>query len=123
MTIVELVRLEADKLGLGLLPVTPIAMVFVFYVLCLQRNGRTIAVSLLLIPYFLILAIFLALKTSRLVKLASLSPGKGSKYPASDQWLDNAVMLGLLVVTSIIESVVLVKSRGSADYEQAQTKA
>jgi len=125
MTIVELVRLGAEGLGVGLLPITPIAMGLVFAVLLVQRNGRTVAISLLLLPYYLLLAIFLSLKTSRLVKLDHLHPAKGSKYPASDQWLDNAVMLGLAIVTFILETIILAMARRRVGYEQAprQSKA
>jgi hypothetical protein len=50
MTIVELVRLSAAHLGLGLLPVTPIAMGLIFLLLLMQRNGRTVAVSMVSFP-------------------------------------------------------------------------
>jgi hypothetical protein len=49
MSIVELVRLTADHLGVGLLPMTLIAMILVFSVLIMQRNGRTTAISVVII--------------------------------------------------------------------------
>ena len=52
MSLVELVRLGLEHLGLGLLPMTPIGMILVFVMLIVQRQGRTKAVSLVSFPLF-----------------------------------------------------------------------
>ena len=52
MSLIELVRLGLEHLGLGLLPMTPIGMILVFVILIVQRQGRTKAVSLVSFPLF-----------------------------------------------------------------------
>jgi hypothetical protein len=46
MSILELARLGADHLGLGLLPMTPIGMLLVITTVAIQKNSRTFAVSI-----------------------------------------------------------------------------
>jgi len=113
MTILELVRLALEQLGVGLLPTTTIALVGVFVVLWRERaSGRTRTVSLvsciiyiscrtrtnttqILAIYWFFLTIFEAVKTTRLHRLEELNPTttKTSQYPSSDWFLDNAVMV------------------------------
>ncbi|KAJ7104164.1 hypothetical protein B0H15DRAFT_808826 [Mycena belliarum] len=98
MTILELVRLALEHLGLGLLPVNTIVLLGVFVILWRERSsGRTRSVLLILVVYWFILTIVEAVKTARLNTLVELNPTttKTSQYPSSDQFLDNAVMLGL----------------------------
>jgi hypothetical protein len=46
MTILEIVRLAAEHLGVGLLPVSSIALMIVFALLWSERQGRTLGVSI-----------------------------------------------------------------------------
>jgi hypothetical protein len=61
--------------------------------------------------YWLLLVIFEAIKVSRLHRLEDLHPAKGSKYPSSDQFLDNAVLVGslLLFVNLVAEIPALLR--------------
>ncbi|KAJ7707714.1 hypothetical protein B0H17DRAFT_1125438 [Mycena rosella] len=101
MTILELVRLALEHLGVGLLPVNTIALISVFVVLWRERTaGRTRSVLLSntdidTTVYWFFLTIFLAVKTARLNTLVNLNPTttKTSQYPSSDWFLDNAVMV------------------------------
>jgi hypothetical protein len=45
MTIVEIVRLALEHLGVGLLPMSSIAILIVFFVLSRERRGRMLDVS------------------------------------------------------------------------------
>ncbi|KAJ7475843.1 hypothetical protein FB451DRAFT_259215 [Mycena latifolia] len=98
MTILELVRLALEHLGVGLLPLNTIGLLCVFVVLWRERSsGRTRSVLLILAAYWFFLTIFEAIKTARLHTLMTLNPTttKTSQYPSSDWFLDNAVMLAL----------------------------
>lgn len=45
MTILEIARLSAEKLGVSLLPMTPVALLIILIVLWIERRGRTRAMS------------------------------------------------------------------------------
>lgn len=45
MTVLEIARLVANHLGVGLLPIDTVAIILVFVVLYLERGGRTRAIS------------------------------------------------------------------------------
>ncbi|KAJ7126999.1 hypothetical protein C8R44DRAFT_110958 [Mycena epipterygia] len=114
MTILELVRLALEQLGVGLLPINTIGLVCVFIVLWRERaTGRTRAILLILAVYWFFLTIFEAIKTTRLHRLEELNPTttKISQYPSSDWFLDNAVMVALYFIFFCIESVTLFLSR------------
>ncbi|KAF8878724.1 hypothetical protein BD779DRAFT_1179022 [Infundibulicybe gibba] len=102
MSILELARLVAEDLGVGLLPVTTIALIFVWVMLYRERGGRTRGVLTILMAYWLLLGIVVALKSTRLHELEILNPNtaKTSNYPSSDQLLDNAVMVRTFVDSS-----------------------
>lgn len=46
MTILEIARLVAERLGVGLLPISTIALMLVFALLWGEKKGRTLEVSL-----------------------------------------------------------------------------
>ncbi|KAJ3849093.1 hypothetical protein EV368DRAFT_48001, partial [Lentinula lateritia] len=99
MTILEMIRLSAQDLGVGLLPVTPIALSIVMGVLWVERRGRTRFMSVTFCLYWLFLAAVETVKVVRLNVLDETIPNKASspKYPASDQLLDNVVMVRVLI--------------------------
>ncbi|KAJ3863044.1 hypothetical protein EV359DRAFT_65130 [Lentinula novae-zelandiae] len=99
MTILEMARLSAQDLGVGLLPVTPIALSIVMVVLWVERRGRTRFMSVTFCLYWLFLAAVETVKVVRLNVLDETIPNKASspEYPASDQLLDNAVMVRVLI--------------------------
>jgi len=107
MTILEITRLVLDHLGVGLLPIPPVALLFVFCILWRQRKERTRAMSSLFLLYWLLYSGVEALKVVRLRRLNELHPAKGSKYPSSDQFLDNLVMLCLYATFAGLEVVSL----------------
>ncbi|KAJ7170681.1 hypothetical protein C8R43DRAFT_60089 [Mycena crocata] len=114
ITILELVRLALENLGVGLLPVNTVGLLLVFVLLLRERtSGRTMPVLIILAAYWFFLAIFLAIKTARLHRLEQLNPTmtKTSQYPSSDWFLDNAVMLGLYVVFFVYECINLLRLR------------
>ncbi|KAF9524407.1 hypothetical protein CPB83DRAFT_861315 [Crepidotus variabilis] len=111
MCIVELARFVAEDLGVGLIPMNLVGMILVFGALLIQRKGRTKTTSMLFLAYFLLLSIFMSVKVARLAKLNQLNPAKGSKYPSSDQLLDNSVILGLELVAVGIEIWTLLSFR------------
>ncbi|KAF9457498.1 hypothetical protein BDZ94DRAFT_224493 [Collybia nuda] len=113
MTVLEIARLIAEHLGVGLLPVSSITLVIVFVLLWKEKRGRTLEVSLFLIMYWLLLTIFETIKSVRLSLLVMLNPNttKTSKYPSSDQFLDNVVLLCLYFVFFCVECVTLVSIR------------
>lgn len=45
MTVLEIARLVANHLGVGLLPIDTVAIILAFVVLYLERGGRTRAIS------------------------------------------------------------------------------
>jgi len=110
MTILELARDIADKLGVGLLPMVLIALIIVFFGLRYELRGHSKSLSALFFAYWLLNIVFQSIKVVRLQKLVQLDPAK-TMYPSSDQLLDNAVILGLYVIFLIIEGWGLVFSR------------
>ncbi|KAJ7586075.1 hypothetical protein C8J56DRAFT_946105 [Mycena floridula] len=107
MALLEIARLLADNLGMGLLVITPITLLVV---ICL-RQFRDITLPLAV--YWLFLAIVELVKTIRMHTLEMKLPNttKTSKYPSSDQFLDNLVMLILYALLFIFECGTLVKQR------------
>ncbi|KAJ7903567.1 hypothetical protein B0H14DRAFT_2220672, partial [Mycena olivaceomarginata] len=96
MTILELVRLALESLGVGLLPVNTIGLLCVFGILWRERtNGRTRTTLSIFAVYWFFMTIFEAIKSARLHTLEELNPTttKTSQYPSSDWFLDNAVMV------------------------------
>ncbi|KAK7033090.1 hypothetical protein R3P38DRAFT_2920642 [Favolaschia claudopus] len=118
MTILELVRLALERLGVGLLPANTVGLLCVFAVLWHERTaGRTRITASTFAAYWFLLAVFEAIKTARLHDLEVLNPNttKTSQYPSSDWFLDNAVMLGLYIVFFCTECATLVLSRHTSD--------
>ncbi|KAK7049808.1 hypothetical protein VNI00_005238 [Paramarasmius palmivorus] len=110
MALLEIGRLVVDDLGVGLLPITPVAFFLVLYILWHERRVRTRAMSYLLSGYWLFLCIVFIVKTVRLRVLEQHESAK-SKYPASDQLLDNAVMAGLFAVFFCAEIISIMLSK------------
>ncbi|KAJ7066954.1 hypothetical protein C8F01DRAFT_652829 [Mycena amicta] len=123
MTILELIRLGLENLGLGLLPVNTIALICAFVVLLRERvPGRSRRLLQILIIYWLLEFIFEAVKSARLHTLEELNPttSDNSKYPSSDWFLDNAVMLALYLVFCVGElATLLFSSRHRLDAQEA----
>jgi len=114
MTVLELVRLALEDLGVGLLPVNTIGLLCIFVILWRERTaGRTRMMLSILAVYWFFMGIFEAIKTARLHTLEELNPTttKTSQYPSSDWFLDNAVMLALYFIFCCAECVTLFKAR------------
>jgi len=114
MTVLELIRLQLQHLGLGLLPANTVGLIVAFVVLWRARvPGRTRVLLLIFAAYWFLLAVFEAIKVARLHQLERLDPttSKTSNYPNSDWFLDNAVMLGIYVVFFCAETTTLLLSR------------
>ncbi|KAJ3987844.1 hypothetical protein F5890DRAFT_660131 [Lentinula detonsa] len=113
MTILEIVRLSAQDLGVGLLPLTTVALFMVLVALWIGRQGSTRASSTILCSYWLFLAAVETVKVVRLNVLDETIPNKASspKYPASDQLLDNAVMVALYYIFFVFELFTIIKMR------------
>ncbi|KZP26970.1 hypothetical protein FIBSPDRAFT_1040456 [Athelia psychrophila] len=92
MTVLELARDSADDLGVGLIPVVLVGLILVFVGLCVEFKGRSQPLSMLFFAYWLLNIIFQSIKVARLSKLEKLFPVH-TQYPASDQFLDNAVIV------------------------------
>ncbi|KAJ7603775.1 hypothetical protein DFH06DRAFT_327802 [Mycena polygramma] len=122
MTVLELVRLALENLGVGLLPINTIALLCLFAILWRGfRSGRTrMTISIMAVHWFF-MTIFEAIKTVRLHTLEELNPTttKTSQYPSSDWLLDNAVMLALYFVFFCTETVTLLLSRHQRNVEDA----
>ncbi|KZO97327.1 hypothetical protein CALVIDRAFT_597638 [Calocera viscosa TUFC12733] len=109
MSVLEMARLGVAKLGLGLLPFNTIGLIIV--IVMVGCRGK---VSWMLFPlgfFWLLLVAFEAVKVSRLSLLPSKTP---TQYPGSDQVLDNAVMLALATIFSVLDTyeiIVLWRSR------------
>lgn len=54
MAVLEIARSLAEKLGLGLLPITALALVVVSVLLWLERRGRTRMLSLVRLPSYIL---------------------------------------------------------------------
>ncbi|KAJ6494820.1 hypothetical protein C8R47DRAFT_384885 [Mycena vitilis] len=136
MTVLELVRLVLENLGVGLLPINTVALLCLFAILWRGfRSGRTrmtISVSCsrlstlhslilhqIMAVYWFFMTIFEAIKTARLHTLEELNPTttKTSQYPSSDWLLDNAVMLALYFIFFCTETVTLLLSRNQRNAE------
>ena len=62
----------------------------------------------LFFAYWLLNIVFESIKISRLQKLEQLDPGKTSKYPSSDQLLDNAVIVRIQTTPLIYHQIYCV---------------
>ncbi|KAF9269581.1 hypothetical protein L218DRAFT_277358 [Marasmius fiardii PR-910] len=113
MSLLEIARLVAEGLGVGLLPVSSAGLLLALYILWREKRARTREMLQLLSAYWLFLVAVEAVKTVRLHALEQNLPDtvEDSKYPSSDQLLDNAVMLGLYVLFLCFELVTLFLSR------------
>jgi hypothetical protein len=119
MSILEIARLAAEHAGVGLLPVTSVALSTIFAILLLQRRERTLDVCLvshisllecqpcepnipqLFFSFWTVSAILEAVKVSRLHLLEILFPSRDSKYPSSDKFLDNVVIVSTPFLLSV----------------------
>nr|GAT60758.1 predicted protein [Mycena chlorophos] len=124
MTILELVRLGLENLGVGLLPVNTLGLLCAFIVLLRERvHGRSRTLLPIFVAYWLFELVVEAVKTARLNKLQQVDPttSKDSKYPSSDWFLDNAVMLALYCIFCVTEiSVLFVSPRRRFDALEMQ---
>ncbi|KAJ3726653.1 hypothetical protein FB446DRAFT_783951 [Lentinula raphanica] len=113
MTILEIARLSAQNLGVGLLPMTSIALLMILGLLWIERRGRKRSSSIVLCSYWLFLAVVETVKAVRLNVLDETIPNKTSSpnYPASDQLLDNAVMVALDYIFFALESYTVIRMR------------
>ncbi|KAJ3755136.1 hypothetical protein EV360DRAFT_86192 [Lentinula raphanica] len=113
MTILEIARLSAQELGVGLLPMTSIALLMILGLLRIERRGRKRSSSIVLCSYWLFLAVVETVKAVRLNVLDETIPNKTSSpnYPASDQLLDNAVMVALDYIFFALESYTVIRMR------------
>ncbi|KAF5368846.1 hypothetical protein D9758_002950 [Tetrapyrgos nigripes] len=105
MSLLEIARLVAENLGVGLLPITSVALVFALIIIWKERKMRTQTMAGILAAYWLFLTVVETVKSVRLHVLEEKLPttAKDSKYPSSDQFLDNVVMLGLFLVFFLYE--------------------
>lgn len=100
-------------LGVGLLPITPVALALAIVILWHERRARTRIMSYLLSGYWLFILVVEIVKTVRLHVLEQKEVGKPA-YPASDMWLDNVVLTALYALFLCTEFVELALSRGPA---------
>ncbi|THV04754.1 hypothetical protein K435DRAFT_161113 [Dendrothele bispora CBS 962.96] len=94
MSLLEIARLAAEHLGVGLLPITPVALLIAMIIIWKERKTRTRTMASILAFYWLFLAIVQTVKSVRLHLLEELNPTtkNDSNYPSSDWFLDNVVM-------------------------------
>ncbi|KAF8885922.1 hypothetical protein CPB85DRAFT_362097 [Mucidula mucida] len=113
MTILEIIRLGLENMGVGLLPITTIGLMLAFFVLLTERKGPTRVVSMIFASYWLLLSIMFIIQSVRLHLLEKLNPTtmENSKYPSSDWFLDNVVMMALFIIFFIYECTMLILSR------------
>ncbi|KAF5386540.1 hypothetical protein D9757_005888 [Collybiopsis confluens] len=117
MTVLELARLSAQQLGVGLLPANTIMLFLVLVVLWMERRGRTQAMASLFCAYWLFFAAVETVKVVRLHVLDETIPNKSSSpnYPASDQLLDNIVMVALYWIFFLFELYTAIRMRKVVD--------
>jgi len=127
MRVLEIARLVAAKLGVGLLPIGLVAVLLLGWAVWGNGEGtgrgrrRGILLSAIILGYWVLLTIFEAVKVVRLQSLDSRhlpSFAKGTMYPSSDWLLDNAVMLGLYAVFSVYEGFNLLYAWKSSNVSQ-----
>ncbi|KAF9498339.1 hypothetical protein BDN71DRAFT_1443672 [Pleurotus eryngii] len=111
MSVLEIVRLALADRGVGLLPATPAAMLLILFLQWYERNGRTHAISVMLLIYWPFLVVFEIIKVLRVHMLLELSPAKDTPFPASDQLTDNIVMTGLFALLMGFEAYSLMRAR------------
>ncbi|KAF9043611.1 hypothetical protein BDZ89DRAFT_237785 [Hymenopellis radicata] len=122
MTILELARLALENLGVGLLPMTTIGLMLAFFVLLTERKGLTRVVSMVLASYWFLLSIMFIIKSVRLHLLEKLDPTtrENSKYPNSDWFLDNVVMMALFIIFFIYECTLLILCPRHDEYAKTE---
>lgn len=125
LRVLEIVRLVAARMGVGLLPIPMVVSVILIVMLCWNGRGgskeggrsvnglgwgqnRSLVVSASLVFYWALSLIFESIKVTRLVTYESVHAAKGTAYPSSDWVLDNACMLGLFVFSFFWEGAYLV---------------
>ncbi|KAL4261637.1 hypothetical protein AB1N83_006612 [Pleurotus pulmonarius] len=89
----------------------PAAMLLIFFLLWFKRNGRTHAISVMLLIYWPFLVVFEIIKVLRVHMLLDLSPAKDTPFPASDQLTDNIVMTGLFALLMGFEGYSLMRAQ------------
>ncbi|KAK7462774.1 hypothetical protein VKT23_007358 [Stygiomarasmius scandens] len=112
MSLLEIARLVAENLGVGLLPITPVALFIAMIIIWKERKMRTRTMGSILAVYWLFLTVVETVKSVRLHLLEEKNPTtmENSRYPSSDQFLDNVVMLGLFLVFFVYEAVTVVRT-------------
>jgi hypothetical protein len=111
-----------ENLGVGLLPVPTIALLSTGVVLWRERKRcyyygghlgeqrrNSLLISAMFLGYWIFYLVVEIVKCVRLHELERVHPGKGSKYPSSDMFLDNIVLVGLYAVFVCLESILLVR--------------
>jgi len=116
MVALEIARLTAAHLGVGLLPVTLVGLLGALVVQGLRAERKVFRAEVLFL-YWTLLWIFEAIKVSRLVVLEHHFPDKQiAEYPSSDQLIDNVVLLALYLVFAFVEASEFI-------YRRRNTKA
>ncbi|KII86768.1 hypothetical protein PLICRDRAFT_177507 [Plicaturopsis crispa FD-325 SS-3] len=104
MSVLEIIRLALQHEGVALLPVNLAGILVAFAVGVYERRARTRMMISIISAFWLLLAVFGSIKVARLRALVQLRPRPSLlHYPASDQLLDNAVLLGLYIVNAVLE--------------------
>ncbi len=100
MACLEIARLAKLGYGIGLLPFTPLCVALAIIVnVCRHRTVvRGKALFLVVTLYFVILLAFQSVKLNTQMRLEKAYPRKGGPYPASDQVIDLATLVGCLGV-------------------------
>lgn len=106
--ILEIVRLYLAGRGAGLLPfdLASIALVLVLMHIALPTKAR-LAISAAITLFWCLSFIFTSIKLSTLTHLQAREPRLHTKYPASDQIIDLAVIVGLCGLVTCVEAVRL----------------
>ena len=108
MVSLELARLVAAELGIGLLPFTYVGVLAAVATRLTWRSRTAVLVNVL---YWVMLAAAMALKTAA-EQEEQMGPDARVKnvttqgmYPSSDEVIDNAVMVGVEVLLAVLEFV------------------
>ncbi|KAG8846573.1 hypothetical protein FRB96_001977 [Tulasnella sp. 330] len=111
MTALEIARLIAAHLGIGLLPFTAVGIVFATALhFSNGAHGRVFAWPVLNVFYWLLLVIFLAVKISEELKEGDHARD-GSAYKESDEIIDVATMIGVYCVLFILDAMRISRMR------------
>ncbi|KAG9034033.1 hypothetical protein FRB95_013904 [Tulasnella sp. JGI-2019a] len=105
MTALEIARLLAANLAIGLLPFTFIGIIFATAIHFSQGvHGRIPFWPILNIAYWLLIIIFLAVKISEELEQGTHAR-ENSMYKESDQIIDVGTMIGVYAVLAILDAV------------------